>query len=320
VGDSVLPGTYPIVNTFSGPDGQPNPCVHLADMNGDRMLDLLCLAVESGGSSQRISVSYWPLVGPGRYGDERAIQAMPTDSFDIGTVDLRDVMVEDFTGDGLADVVVLDGTGLTTRLILRVNIAGQMWSAPYTLDNLPRYEPRAATEPTVVRVADVNGNGSLEIILRNTAPQDGWVYVELMPEGKPSLLSGIDNSLGKRTEIRYGSAAEDEQRARVAGHPWRTHAPMALQVVRQIRTRTGLDLDGDGREDTAVSEFHYRDPYYDGFEREFRGFAFADRWSPGTDSIPGRRTGGTMTSMRERPPPSASLTKSPRSPVGRRNR
>ena len=45
---TTLPNSYSVANTFEGPDGQPNPCVHLADMNGDRMLDLVCLDAHTG--------------------------------------------------------------------------------------------------------------------------------------------------------------------------------------------------------------------------------------------------------------------------------
>jgi RHS repeat-associated protein len=282
---SSLPPSYPLANTFQDAGGNPNPCVHLADMNGDRMLDLVCLAATPSGTGQRIRVSYWPLCGLGRYADERSVPASDPDTFDIGSADLKDVFVEDFTGDGLADVLVLDGSGPQTILTLRVNIAGQRWSPPYTLSGLPRYVPRDPSAPTIVRVADLNGNGSLDLLFRNTTPADTWSYVELLPRGAPSLVTGIDNGIGKRTAIVYGSAAEDEQLAREAGHPWRTFAPIALQVVRQIRTTSGLDLNGDGKEDTLVMEFRYRDPFYDGFEREFRGFAFAQRIDYGDDFL-----------------------------------
>jgi RHS repeat-associated protein len=284
-GESMLPSSYPLANTFAGPDGQPNPCVHLADMNGDRMLDLVCLAPVQTGNGQRISVSYWPLCGLGRYADERTMTPTAPDTFDIGAADLRDVFIDDFTGDGLADVIVLDGSGSEAILTLRVNIAGKQWSAPYVRTGLPRYAPRDSANPTIVRVADLNANGSLDLFFRNTAPQSSYAYLELLPTGKPSLVTHIDNSLGKRTTISYGSAAEDEQRARESGHPWRTHSPVALQVVRQIRTSGGLDLNGDSQEDTVVAEFRYRDPFYDGLEREFRGFAFAQRIDYGDDSI-----------------------------------
>ncbi len=283
--NSMLPPSYPLANTFAGLDGQPNPCVHLADMNGDRMLDLVCLAPQASGGGQRITVSYWPLCGLGRFGAERAMAPALSDTMEIGGADLRDVFVEDFTGDGLADIMILDGSGPETIMTLRVNIAGQRWSPPYVKSGLPRYAPRDPSNPTILRLADLNANGSLDLLFRNTAPQDTWAYVELLPLGKPSLLTSIDNSLGKRTTIVYGSAAEDEQMARAAGHPWRTFAPIALQVVRQIRTTCGQDLNGDGKEDTAVAEFRYRDPYYDGFEREFRGFAFAQRVDFGDDFL-----------------------------------
>lgn len=284
VGESILPPSYSIANTFEGTDGQPNPRVHLADMNGDRLLDLVCLTPQSGGGGQRITVSYWALCGLGRYAEERTVPPAASDTFDLGEADLRDVMIDDFTGDGLADIIVLTA-GPQSVLTLRVNIAGQRWSSPYARSGLPRYAPRDQTSPTILRFADLNANGSLDLVFRNTSPQSSWDYIELLPAGTPSLLVQTDNSLGKRTSIVYGSAAEDEQLAREAGHPWRTFAPIALQVVRRIRTAGGQDLNGDGHEDVVVAEFRYRDPYYDGFEREFRGFAFAQRIDYGDDFL-----------------------------------
>jgi RHS repeat-associated protein len=284
-GESTLPPSYPLANTFELPSGEPNPCVQLADMNGDRMLDLVCLAPSPSGAGQRIQVSYWPLCGLGRYADERLMPTTAPDTFEIANADLRDVFVDDFTGDGLADILVLDGSGPETVMTLRVNIAGQRWSPPYTRTGLPRYAPRDAADPTVLRLADLNANGSLDLLFRNTAPQSTWDYIELLPQGAPSLMIGIDNGLGRRTSIVYGSAAEDEQLAREAGHPWRTFAPIPLQVVRQIRMTCGLDLNGDGEEDSMVIGFRYRDPYYDGFEREFRGFAYAQRIDYGDDFL-----------------------------------
>ena len=284
-GESLLPPSYPIENTFQRPDGQANPHVQLADMNGDRMLDLVCIFPEPSPSGQRVNVRFWPQAGLGSFGDVLEIPTTTPDSFDIGTVDVRDVLIEDFTGDGLADSILIEGNGHTSTLTLRVNIAGQRWSPPFRRAGLPRYEPRDPVSPTVLRLADFNANGSLDLLFRNTSPQDTWHYLELLPAGAPSILNQIDNSLGKRTKILYGTAAEDEQQARTSGHPWRTFAAIALQVVRRIETHCGLDLNGDGKEDAAVSEFHYRDPYYDGLEREFRGFAYAQRIDYGDDFL-----------------------------------
>lgn len=283
--EAMLPPSYPLANTFAGPDGQPNPNVHLADMNGDRLLDLICLTPVQSPNGQQLRISYWALSGLGRYAEERIIPTQAPDGFEIGNTDLRDIYIDDITGDGLADIITLDGSGPEAVLTLRVNIAGQRWSPPYVKAGLPRYAPRDPVSPTVFRMADLNANGSLDLLFRNTSPQSSWVYVELLPNGAPNLVTGVDNSLGKRMTLVYGSAAEDEQWARESGHPWRTFAPLPLQVVRQIRIANGVDLNGDGKEDTAVAEFRYRDPFYDGIEREFRGFAFAQRTDYGDDFL-----------------------------------
>ncbi len=283
-GKSILPGTYPLRDsTFSDEKGAHNHHVHLADMNGDRMTDLIYVDTENTASGQSIHIRYWPLCGIGVFGEEHIIEN-PDGILNIGRTDLKDLFIEDFTGDGLADLLYVKNSEGGSTVVLHVNIGGKRFSKGFSQSGLPRFEPRDSVNPTVLRIVDINANGSLDLLYRNTWP-DSWSYVELMPKGKPNLLNCIDNSLGKRTTIVYGTAAEDEQIARESGHPWKTHAPFALQVVRQIRTSCGLDLNGDGEEDVAVSEFRYRDPYYDGLEREFRGFAFAQRVDYGDDYL-----------------------------------
>ena len=278
-----LPNSYPITGTFAKGENESNPNVHLSDMNGDRMMDLIYVSTESTASGQSVRVSYWPLCGVGEFGEEHVMEN--TDGIlDIGRTDLRDLFIEDFTGDGLADLLYIENAGSGSTVVLHVNIGGKRFSKGFRQSGLPAFQPRDSANPTVLRIADMNANGSLDLLYRNTRP-NSWDYVELMPKGKPNLLNCIDNSLGKRTTIVYDTAAEDERLARESGHPWTTYAPFALQVVRQIRTSCGLDLNGDGEEDVAVSEFRYRDPYYDGLEREFRGFAFAQRVDYGDDYL-----------------------------------
>ena len=285
-GRSELPGNYPYYDsTFADRNGDRNHHVHLSDMNGDRMTDLVYLRTESTVSDTLVEINYWPLCGLGKFGEKHILNDVDGMRINIGSTDLSDVFVEDFTGDGLADLLFIRGTsGDKSKAVLYVNIAGKYFSGPFIHSGLPRYVPRDSSNPTVLRIADMNASGSLDLLYRNTDP-DSWDYVELMPKGKPNLLNCIDNSLGKRTTIVYGTAAEDERIAFDSHHPWKTHTPFALQVVRQIRTSCGLDLNGDGEEDVAVSEFRYRDPYYDGLEREFRGFAFAQRIDYGDDYL-----------------------------------
>ncbi len=278
-----LPNSYPISGTFAKGENESNPNVHLSDMNGDRMMDLIYVRTESTASGQSVRVSYWPLCGIGEFGKEHVMENTEG-ILDIGRTDLRDLFIEDFTGDGLADLLFIENAGSGSAAVLHVNIGGKRFSKGFRQDGLPSFQPRDSANPTVLRIADMNANGSLDLLYRNTRP-NSWDYVELMPKGKPNLLTCIDNSLGRRTTIIYDTAAEDERIARESGHPWKTYAPFALQVVRQIRISCGLDLNGDGEEDVAVSEFRYRDPYYDGLEREFRGFAFAQRVDYGDDYL-----------------------------------
>jgi RHS repeat-associated protein len=272
--------------------GESNPHVHLADMNGDRLLDLVYLDVSNNGTGATLTVRYWPYCALGQWGAMRVMTLAAGDNFQVDAIDLRDVLVQDLTGDGLADIAILksDGSG-SSILDLRVNIAGRRWSAPFTKQGLPRHLPRDPISPTTFRQADLNANGSTDLIWRNqTLGDDSWQWLELLPKGKPNLLVRIDNSLGKQTEITYGNAVDDMIRARESGYPWQTWCPFPVQVVRRIRTTCGLDLDGlsdalGTTTDQYVSEFHYRDAFYDSFEREFRGFAFAERIDYGDDFL-----------------------------------
>lgn len=276
---------------FQQASGEANPYVHLVDMNGDRLLDLVYIDATPSPVGTTLTVRYWPYCSLGQWGAMRVMSAVVGDDFRIGQIDVRDVLVEDLTGDGLADIAVLDSDGGSgSTLTLRVNVAGKSWSRPFVRSGLPRYLPRDGAQATAFRQADFNGNGSTDLLWRNrVVGDDSWKWLELMPAGKPNLLRRIDNGLGKVTEITYGSSTEDMVRAREAGYPWQTKTPFPVQVVRRLRTTCGLDLDGleDGSRldsrgepyttDQYVSEFEYRDAYYDPFEREFRGFAFAQR-------------------------------------------
>ncbi|HAB15662.1 MAG TPA: hypothetical protein DCE44_04345, partial [Verrucomicrobiales bacterium] len=272
-------------------NGAANPEVHLADMNGDRLQDLVYLELSGSGICATLTVRYWPYCAIGRWGEMRVMSLATGDAFQVDHFDLRDLLVQDLTGDGLADIALLhsDG-GSSSWLELRINIAGRQWSTPFTHANLPRYLPRDMFAPTTFRQADLNANGSTDLIWCNTGIENSFYWLDLLPGGKPNLLTRIDNSLGKVTEITYGNAVDDLIRARESQHPWQTWCPFPLQVVRRIRTTCGFDLDGVhdsdlGTTDQYLSEFRYRDAYFDGFEREFRGFAFAERIDYGDDVI-----------------------------------
>jgi hypothetical protein len=57
-------------------------------------------------------------------------------------------------------------------------------------------------------------------------------------------------------------------------------------VVARITQKTGLDLNHDGKPDEYCTDLFYRDACYDAFEKEFRGFSFAQRIQRGDDYDP----------------------------------
>jgi RHS repeat-associated protein len=287
---------------FDTPEGLPNDLVfarddasnaevRLADLNGDRMQDLVWVRKSGSGAVANLRVSYWAYRGFGDWAERREMSFATEHPLQINSGDLNDVFVEDITGDGLADLLFMSGGGRASTARLFVNLVGERWATPHEIRGLPAYEPRDSFQPTSFRLVDLNGNGSTDLLWENTGIGGGWHWIDLMPGGKPNLLRRIDNSLGKITRIDYGSAVEDLVRSREEGSPWTTHTPLPIQVVRRVRVTGGYDLDGlrdESRElstDQYVSEFKYRDAYYDAAEREFRGFAFAERVDYGDDFV-----------------------------------
>lgn len=276
-------------NSLAFVDGaQSNTAVQIADMNGDRLLDLVLLEKNGSGVGATLTLHYWPMCGLGKWGEEHVMVTSPGDNLQVDAVDLRDVYVEDLTGDGLSDLLIMDGSGSSASFSLRINVAGGSWATPKSPEsgvNLPPYALRDTSNPTIFRLLDLNGNGSKDLFFRNTGFGASWQYLELMPGGNPNLITRIDNGLGKSTSITYGTSTDDMLRAQRLGQPWTTKSPFPVDVVRSIRTSCGLDLNGDSQTDQMVSDLVYRDAFYDGFEHEFRGFAFAQRVDYGDDFL-----------------------------------
>ncbi|NEJ83686.1 hypothetical protein GR268_45350, partial [Rhizobium leguminosarum] len=97
-----------------------------------------------------------------------------------------------------------------------------------------------------------------------------WCY-DFCQRQKPYLLYSIENNLGAKTEITYGSSVDFYLADKQAGLPWITPLPFPVQVITQI---THTDLIVGSR---YISLYAYHHGYYDGVEREFRGFGRVDR-------------------------------------------
>ena len=82
--------------------------VKLADMNGDRLLDLVRIYV-SNQPAPMVTMTWWPNRGRGHWGNHIDVAS----TLSIGVVDLADVFIRDINGEGLADVaaVAVDHVG-----------------------------------------------------------------------------------------------------------------------------------------------------------------------------------------------------------------
>ncbi|WP_295400316.1 toxin TcdB middle/N-terminal domain-containing protein [uncultured Thiocystis sp.] len=268
--------------------GLESPWVRLVDLNGDRLLDLVRL--ESQGTGQ-LRVYWRPMVGPVRWGEEQVFEAITVAGKPIGTeLDATGLWGDDEQAAQSLHWIDVDGDGLTDLVQVRdrsvalwMNQGGAALRGPYEIPGTPTYTPHDRDHPTRVFAVDLLGTGGAGLLFHQRAGTEGDQFLSFLSGQKPGLLQVIDNGIGKRTFIRYRSSTEDLLRAQAAEAPWSTTLPMPVWVVSGVIDDLGLDRNGDGQPDRSVSTFDYRDGYYDGEERQFRGFAYAQRITWGDD-------------------------------------
>lgn len=230
--------------------------LHLADMSGDGLSDIVRI--------RNAEVSYWPNLGHGRFGPRIAMRDAPQlddpDQFEPDRVLLADI-----DGSGTTDLVYLHRQGV--RLVF--NRSGDGWGAPVTLGLLP-----PVAEPARVAVLDLLGNGTASLVWSSPLPGDRGRQIRhasLMAGGKPHLLVALDNGMGAETRISYAPSTRFYLQDRREGHPWRHRLPFPVHVVERVE-----QIDHAART-RLVSRYAYHDGYFDGEEREFRGFGVVDQ-------------------------------------------
>ncbi len=260
----------------SGTGGTPvaNKYVKLADMNGDRLLDLVRLSV----AGTKLQVTYWPNKGWGVWGNRQIMNG----TIDLGVIPADDVYVMDINGDGLSDIVAVG----YNYILYWINQGNGSFSPQFIRTGMPTYQRGV----TVLRQADINGNGSTDFIWENYDPVARAYqtqFYDFLGTAKPNLLSVIDNGIGLRTSITYKTTTDYYAAAWQAGVPWHTRLPFPSTVVSKITKSIGLSLDGVPGGDQYITEFSFYDGFYDPFMKEFRGFGFAKKIDHGDDQFIG---------------------------------
>jgi len=248
--------------------------VYTADMNGDGLSDIV--RIRNG------DVCYWPNMGHGRFGVKVVMQDAP--QFDHeDRFDPRRIRIADIDGSGTADLMYL-GEG---HVRYWLNESGNGWGQPRTLDALPEVDSL-----TEVRTVDLLANGTQCLVWSSPLARDAgrtFRYINLMGH-KPYLLQTISNNMGSKRTITYKPSTYDYIQDELQGTPWRTKLPYPVQVVARI------EVEDEVQRTRLVSEYRYRHGYYDGVEREFRGFGYVEQSDTETaQSVDGMNTAVVKT-------------------------
>lgn len=245
--------------------------VKWADMSGDELQDVVLI--------HNRRVEYWPNLGYGEFGARVMMKNAPTLPLDY---DPRRMLLGDVDGDGAADLIYVENGQLT----LWMNQSGKGWSAPITIYGTP-----TVTDLDSLRLVDLYGTGVSGVLWTQDARGDGrdrYFFFDFTGGIKPYLLIEMNNHLGALTPIEYAPSTreylrdQDSQLTR-----WRTPLPFPVQVVVRVEV---IDELSQGK---LTTEYRYHHGYWDGAEREFRGFGMVEQLD--TESFATYNTAGLHT-------------------------
>ena len=122
---------------------------------------------------------------------------------------------------------------------------------------------------------DLLGNGTACLVWSSPLPGDArrpMRYVNLMGGQKPHLLVKTVNNLGAETRVDYAPSTKFYLQDKRAGKPWITRLPFPVHVVERVETYDHISRN------RFVTRYAYHHGYFDGEEREFRGFGMVEQW------------------------------------------
>jgi RHS repeat-associated protein len=247
--------------------------IYSGDLSGDGLSDLV--RIRNG------EVCYWPNLGYGCFGAKVTMDNSPwLDRPEL--FDQKRIRLVDIDGSGTTDILYLHHD----RVAIYRNECGNSWGEPeyihysHTVDDL-----------TSVVAMDLLGTGTACLVWSSPLPGDclrSMRYIDLMKEGKPHLLIRSANNLGAETEVHYAPSTYFYLKDKKEGRPWVTRLPFPVHVVERVVTHDSIS------HNRFVTRYSYRHGYFDGSEREFRGFGMVEQWD--TETFAAFETDGSLES------------------------
>ncbi|KAA8892865.1 virulence plasmid 65kDa B protein-domain-containing protein [Sphaerosporella brunnea] len=213
--------------------------VYVADVSGDSLAGVV--QVRNG------DICYWPNMGHGKFGNK--------DQFSHNRVRMADV----------------DGSGFTAFLYLPP--AGGVVSEGHFISAFPAMDYLSSVE-----AFDLLGQGTACLCWTSahaaaeSGPAGSMSYINFMGGQKPQLLTKYSNRLEGEMTISYTPSTKFYLQDEPRGKPWKTRLPLPVQCVERKTTRDTI------AQVSFTSRYAYHDGYYDGVEREFRGFGLVEQW------------------------------------------
>lgn len=234
-----------------------SPRVKLADMTGDGLNDIVL--VHSG------RIDYWANLGRGQFSRRITLAHSPKLGQDF---DPKRFFLMDIDGSGTADAIYVE----SDKVRFWFNQSGNAWSEEFVIHGTP-----SMTDYDAVVMADMLGNGANGLLWTTDWPGTGhsnYRFLDFTGGLKPHLLIEMDNSMGSITRVQYRPSTafylDDLKKNRRRN--WVSTLPFPVQCVEKVERIDRLS----GTK--LVTHYSYHHGYYDGREREFRGFACVEQW------------------------------------------
>ncbi len=229
--------------------------VRLADMTGDGLLDIVL--IHDG------RIDYWPNMGYGKFGGRITMGNAPKIGWDFNPARL---FLADIDGTGCNDVVYVD----LDKVHVWFNQSGNCFSQELIIHGTP-----CVNDATAIQFVDLFSTGTASLVWSydlHLQPNGNYKAIDFCGGKKPHLLVEMSNNMGATTKVKYASSTKFYLEDKKNNVKWITPLPFPVNVVEKTEVIDHIS------KTKLVTTYKYHHGYFDGREREFRGFGRVDEF------------------------------------------